>query len=295
MHRAILFFLAFVIPALGQDVRISEFMPVNTAGLQDEDLTPQPWIELWNTDPLARVILTNWRLSHNGTLWTFPAGTEIAPNGYLVVFADGKNRTTVTNPLHTNFSLSSTGGGPLQLIRSTGAVASSYTTYPAVPANVSYGQDPAEPAQVGIYTTPTPEDPNNYSGSGVSGKVLFSETSRSFTGSLSVTLSEATPTAGAVIRYTTNGTVPTSASTEYTGTPISITATTLLRARVFAPGKLPGETDVAGYLLVDGSTTNFQSTMPIVVMSNLNTPLSFTADPATDFLTTNVSDTGFAK
>ena len=291
--RVLILFLVMASGAFAQDVRITEFLPVNTAGLKDEDLTFQPWIEIWNTNTAAKVTLTSWKLVHGASQWTFPATMEIPPGEYLVVFADSKNRTVMTAPLHTNFTLSSTGGGPLQLVRADTTIASTFPTYPALAANVSYGRDGAEIAQIGSYTNPTPGGANNYSGIGVSGNVLISLSSRAFTGTLSVDLSQVVPVAGATIRYTTNGTVPVSTSPAFTtGTPIAVTGTTLLRARVFESGKLPGETEAAGYLLLDGTTSAFNTAAPIVVVSNFNVPLPFTADATTDVLTVpNLSTT----
>ena len=277
MLRALLVLLFFVSGAFAQDVRITEFLPVNTAGLKDEDATFQPWIEVWNTSTTAKVTLTGWKLVHGASQWTFPSGMEIAPTEYVVVFADSKNRTVMTAPLHTNFTLNAAGGGPLSLVRQDTTVASTFATYPALPANVSYGRDGTQITQIGSYTTPTPGGPNNYSGSGVSGKVLFSLGSRAFTGTLSVSLTQEAPVGGATIRYTTNGTVPISTSTAFT-IPINITTTTLLRARVFETGKLPGEPEGAGYLLLDGTTSGFNAAAPIVVVSTFGVTIPDTGD-----------------
>ncbi len=269
--RAVFFLLVSISCACAQvDVRISEFLPVNTTGLKDEDATVQPWIELWNASTTTKAMLTSWKLVHGASQWTFPSTMEIPPGEYLVVFADSKNRTVLTAPLHTNFTLDAAGGGPLSLVNNVGTTVSTFTTYPPLAANVSYGRDGAQITQIGRYTNPTPGDANNYSGSGVSGKVLISLSSRAFTGTLSVTLTQETPVAGAVIRYTTNGSVPMSvppsAATTFT-IPIPVSATTLLRARVFEPGKLPGETAGAGYLLLNGTTSGFNTAAPIVVVS----------------------------
>src|SRR5688572_27160538 len=115
MQRALLLLLALVYPAFAQDPRITEFLPVNTTGLQDQDGTFQPWIEIWNPNPSQSASLTGWRLEHGASQWTFPAGMIIPPRDYVVVFASGKNRTTLTAPLHTNFTLNAAGGGPLLL------------------------------------------------------------------------------------------------------------------------------------------------------------------------------------
>jgi hypothetical protein len=268
MLRSFLLLLLSLTCALAQDVRITEFLPVNTTGLQDEDGTPQGWIEVWNPNAAAKVPLTNWALIHEGTTWTFPAGFEIPPGEFVVVFASGKDRKVITQQLHTNFTLKAAGGGPLQLRRADTSIASTFATYPALAANVSYGRDLADNAQVGSYSTPTPEESNNYTGAGVAGKVLFSEPSRAFTGTLSVTLTEATPAVGATIRYTTNGTAPISSSLAYAGTPLVVNATSRLRARVFQTGRLPGEIETNGYLLLDGTTSGFNTAAPIVVVSN---------------------------
>ena len=280
MIRALLILLFIASSALAQDVRISEFLPVNTAGLKDEDATFQPWIEVWNKDTAVKATLTNWKLVHGAAQWTFPATMEIPPGAYLVVFADSKNRSVMTAPLHTNFTLNAAGGGPLSLVNSLGTTVSTFATYPALAANVSYGRDAAEIAQIGSYTTPSPGEANNYSGVGVSGKTSISLSSRAFTGTLSVSLAQVAPVAGATIRYTTNGTVPISTSTAYVATPIAVSATTLLRARVFETGKLPGETESAGYLLLDGTTSGFNTAAPIVVVSTFGAVVPDTGDQA---------------
>ena len=66
----------------------------------------------------------------------------------------------------------------------------------------------------------------------------FSLTEGVYTGAQNVTLSCAT--AGATIRYTTNGNDPTDASTPFiAGTPIAITSTTILKAKAFQAGMAP--------------------------------------------------------
>ena len=246
---------------------ITEILPVNSAGLKDEDGTFQPWIEIWNTDAVSKYSLSGYKLVHGATQWILPA-IEIMPDERLVIFASGKNRTTLTSSLHTNFTLSASGGA-LSFVQPSGTVESSFTAYPAQAANVSYGRDLAEPTLVGSYSSPTPGEPNNYTGTGVAGKLVPSLSSRAFAGSLSVNLALETVAAGAVMRYTTDGTVPVSTSPVYTGgSPIVISATTLLRARVFQTGKLPGETESMGYLLLDETTSGFNTAAPIVVVSN---------------------------
>ena len=75
----------------------------------------------------------------------------------------------------------------------------------------------------------------------------FNPASKSFNGSLSVTISDATP--GAAIYYTTDGTGPTEASTLYTG-PITVNSTTTINALASATGYLQSPVASATYTLL---------------------------------------------
>ena len=102
-------------------------------------LPPPDWIELHNTGG-ASVPLAGWHLTDtptNLTKWTFPA-TNLAPGGYLIVFASGKNRATNGAELHTNFQLNE-GGGYLALVAADGTTILSAFHYPEQRANVSFG------------------------------------------------------------------------------------------------------------------------------------------------------------
>ena len=85
-------------------VIISELMEKNRAVLRDEDGDFSDWIELHNISGKA-VSLDGWRISdESGDLgWAFPDVT-IEPDGYLLVFASGKDKSD--GELHTDFSLS---------------------------------------------------------------------------------------------------------------------------------------------------------------------------------------------
>ncbi len=291
MHRTALFchvLVLFVLAsfARAQDVRITEFQAINTTGITDEDGTPQPWIEIWNPSTTAGVSLSSWTLSNGTSTWTFPS-VEIMPDERMIVWASAKNRTVTTAPLHTNFTLP-TAGGTLTLARFGGGIASRFVAYPAQTANTSWGRDEWDAAtdatMTGRYSTPTAGERNNYSGAGAAGKVQFGLSSRSFTGTFSLTLAQVTPDASAVILYTIDGSAPTattSAGTVPTGTTLkyttALTATTtrVIRARVFRSGLLPGEIDTQGYLQLDSTTAGnppttpgFSSPMPIIVLSN---------------------------
>src|SRR6187551_1565347 len=90
-------------------VRINEFVANNSSGYRDEDLEFSDWIEIHNfgNQPVS---LAGWHLTDDEdelSKWTFPATTTIPANGYLIVHASSKNRTTPR--LHTNFGLNEEG------------------------------------------------------------------------------------------------------------------------------------------------------------------------------------------
>ena len=267
--------LAFGLGSAAHAQRLTEFLAINSTGIADEDGTRQPWVEIWNPSLTAVLTLTNYKLSNGTTSWVLPT-LQIMPDQRILVWASGKDRNLVTAPLHANFTLPTAAGSTLSLLNSTNVVVSTLANYPEQVADVSWGRDDSDtatnPTWVGPYASPTPGESNHkYGGGGVSGAVVFSETSRAYSGALSLTLSQALPEEGAVIRYTTNQTLPTAASTLYSA-PINFTATgpsTIVRARVFKTGKLPGPTATHGFLRLENNALTFNSAMPIVVISTL--------------------------
>ena len=108
---------------------------------------------------------------------------------------------------------------------------------------------------------PTPGAPNDPELGEPAGDVVFSRPSELFTAAtISVELSTASP--DAVIRYTTNGTAPTASSPVYSG-PLTISATTQVRARTYEPDMAPGE--IASETYINTATSLASSTLDIPV------------------------------
>ncbi len=261
--------------AAAQNVRLTEFMVQNTSGITDEDGTYQGWIEIWNPNSAAKADITGAKIDNGTEQWTFPA-FEIMPDERVLVWASGKNRIVSSAPLHTSFTLPSSGS--LILRRSDNSIMSRIN-YPEQEANVSYGRDEwdaaSTPTQVGKYTNPTPGERNNYSGPGVAGKVIITPGSSAFEGTRQVTITVDPPDPDTVIRFTTNGTPPTATSTIFPGA-YNVTTTLRVRARAYKAGLLPGEIETANFLQVKPATSpadhslNFSSAIPIIVISNFN-------------------------
>ncbi|MBN1171202.1 MAG: CotH kinase family protein [Micromonosporaceae bacterium] len=95
----------------------------------------------------------------------------------------------------------------------------------------------------------------------LTGDITFSVPSGTFSGQVSVGLSA--KVTGAQIRYTTNGAVPTSASTLYQGSPVVLTRTTQLRAQAFVNGAASGAMGTAMYVARSVTATH---DLPLLVM-----------------------------
>ena len=97
-------------PAALAELHITEFMVDNKKTIEDTDGDASDWIEIFNSGS-EPVNLEGYFLTDAAdalTMWSFPA-VEIAENGFLLVFASGKDRRDPEAELHTNFKLSSDG------------------------------------------------------------------------------------------------------------------------------------------------------------------------------------------
>jgi hypothetical protein len=248
-------------------VEISEFMASNTTNLTTANGLYEDWIEIHNNSGAA-VDLAGWYLSDNPAdlrKWQFPSTPATSPlpdNGYLIVFADDSANAVVLGQLHASFKLSA-GGEYLALIEPDGeTVAYQYNPkFPAQTANISYGIDPGTGAQA-YFATPTPGAAN---GQVIADAVQFSVASRTFSASFNLVLSVASP--ATTIRYTLDGSVPTASSTIYTS-PITINATTRVRARSFKSGLVDGPVRSETFLQLASDAVAFASEIPLVVIDN---------------------------
>ena len=129
------------------------------------------------------------------------------------------------------------------------------------------GAEP-KPPELGYFQIPSPGK-NNGSDSGLpSGPVLISQPGRGFTGNLTLSLS--TKSTQAQIRYTTNGSLPTEASSLYTGGIINLERSTLLRTRSFEDGLTAGPVSEAGYISLSTDAQNFSSNLPVIIMERFS-------------------------
>jgi len=144
MLRIILGGLILIMPlalsAQKDSLRINEFMALNQSVLLDKNGTYSDWIELFN--PTMEVVnLKGWSITDekgSPDKWIFPE-IEIAPGGYLLIFASNKDRSRPKNELHTNFKLNGSGEYLGLYDNSRHAISVFSPSFPAQQVDISYG------------------------------------------------------------------------------------------------------------------------------------------------------------
>ncbi|MCU0788435.1 MAG: CotH kinase family protein, partial [Verrucomicrobia bacterium] len=259
-------------------------MAVNDATLPTAQGFYEDWIEIHNNSGAA-VDLAGWYLTDDPAdlrKWQFPSTAATSPlpdGGYLLVFADNSEDAVIGTELHASFKLGS-GGEFLALVEPDGeTVAYQYNPeFPPQTADISYGID-AGTGLHAYFASPTPGSAN---GQAIADAVQFSVRSRTFTSPFNLVLSVASPATS--IRYTLDGSIPTSSSPLY-GSPIPISATTRVRARSFKSGLVNGPVVSETYLHLASDAAAFASEIPVVVIDNFGqgevpAPDSVTRQPA---------------
>jgi hypothetical protein len=249
---------------------INEFLASNISTNADvvdyDDFSD--WIELYNAEDFDADIGAYSLTDNPGnpSKWKFPAGSVIPAKGYLIVWADGYNDIPgqtrqrpyspydnfVTRYYHLNFKLDQAGefigffAPDLSLIDS--------VTFGYQLNDVSRGRQPDGSPNWLYFGEPTPAQPNataGIQGTQLAGTPVVSLESGFFSGSQIVAI-EAQPI-GAQIRYTLDGSNPTSQSPLYVGS-VPIAQTTVLRARVLEQDKLPGPIVTRTFFIDESST-----------------------------------------
>ena len=111
LRLALLLSAALTASSSRAEFGISEILADNSGTtLSDEDGFPADWIEIQNPDPAGASINGYYLTDDPNVLnkWMLPDVT-IGANGYLLVFATGKDRALAGSELHTNFALGAGG------------------------------------------------------------------------------------------------------------------------------------------------------------------------------------------
>jgi hypothetical protein len=253
---------------------ISEFLAANDQGLKDDDGDRLDWIEIFNPGR-EPVDLSNFGLTQDrqlATVWPLP-GVLLGAGEYQVIFASGKDRREAGGELHADFKLSKDGEflalmsiEPRQVVHSYG------TTYPSQQSDVSYGiASDWKPGEFledyeSFFLNPTPGSTNGEILFGFVEDVKISHEHGFMDAPFELTF--ATPTAGALIRYTVDGSKPTSEHGIVYGAPIHVEHTSVFRVAAFKDGHHPSDIETRTFLFLSDVLKQSPDEFPSVGFSS---------------------------
>jgi len=194
-------------------IKINEVQSSNTKTIKDPQFQEYgDWVELYNPGT-SSINIGGYYLTDDKDeprKWQIPTGTSIAAKGYLIVWADGKNLN-----LHANYKLGV--DGEKLLLYSNTMLFQDSVRYPVIETDFSFGRTVNGAGEWALLTAPTPGTSNvSTVVKGLAPKPNFNIQGGFYNSNQSITLTS--PLAGAVIRYTTDGSEPTASSPIYSGT-----------------------------------------------------------------------------
>lgn len=244
---------------LSSQLKINEYMASNSSINQDPDFQSYAdWVEIFNAGSSA-INLKGYYLTDNISLpvkWQVPNDAIIDAGGFLIIWCDGEN-----SGLHTGFKLSAD-GEEIGLFSPT-LVLLDTLHFSAQKTDISSGRSINGAGIWGSYLQPTPGTSNanaQFFSDYAKNSPVFSITGGIYDSPFNLSLS--TPLGGA-IRYTLDGSEPDENSTLFSSE-LEISANTIIRARVFKDGMIPGPVITHSYFL-EGDLKNRK--LPVVSIS----------------------------
>jgi len=247
--------ILFMAPSSFSQIYINEFLASNVTVNSDPEYgSNSDWVELYNAGATA-VDLNGYYLTDDAKTpgkWQISQSVFIPSKGYLLIWADGK-----ATGLHTSFKMSAS-GEHLGLYNPSLVLVDSLS-YGVQNIDISYGRTTDGGATWSFFQTPTPGAKNvstAYTGK-TSNFPRFVQKGGLYQSGLNV---EMLNDLGGTMRYTVDGSDPTATSTIFSSA-ILVTKTTIIRARVFKNGEIPGPIVTQSYFINEGSVGQ---KMPVV-------------------------------
>lgn len=282
LFTAVILLAMTTMPANAQQhLIINELMQSNVECLFDDQTKefPDSWVELYNPTSEA-ISLGSYKIgtkNKENKAWQLPT-QDVPAGGYVVIYCDKEGLED--NRLHTDFRLESGDGCVVYLFdKNTKEIVDSLPYINDKPLckmpapDVAFGRAEDGGGAWGYQATPTPGASNcNKLCTDLLGAPVFSHKGRVDNTAFNLTLSlpQGAP-AGTVICYTTNGRepkgkfeitdgleprfVPTDSSMLYNNTPIDITTTKVVRAKLFCYGWLSPVSTAQSYIFHPRSMT----------------------------------------
>ncbi|MBN1927631.1 MAG: CotH kinase family protein, partial [Prolixibacteraceae bacterium] len=233
-------------------------MASNTGAVTDTDYNESAdWLEIYNGGETT-VSLKGYYITDNFSdpfKWQITVNAQVPAEGFLVIWADGMN-----TGLHTIFKLSAD-GEELALVSPAGDIVDSIRFEGQEP-NISMGREYDGIATWVYFTDPTPGTVNRGKSFDdiVKSKPDFSVTGGIYHSPVSLDLKSIY---GGTVRYTLDGTEPDEGSI-LANSPIAINQNTVVRARIFKTGEMPGPVVTHTYFI---DPSNEIGTLPVVCIS----------------------------
>ena len=230
---------------------INEVMQSNIDCLMDNlNEFPDSWVELCNVGTATRVV-SGYSIGEHPdgrNAYALPT-TSLAAGGYQLVYCD-KEETG----WHTSFRLDTGKNASLYLFDAEGNAVDSVIIAKKQPSpNIAYGRETDGSAAWGYQLTPTPGEANcGRLCDTVLGEPIFSIPGQVLTSSRNLSLTLSLPPGcpeGTEIRYTTDGSEPTAASTLYSSE-IHMSSTRVIRAKLFKEGCLSPRSTTQSYVFL---------------------------------------------
>jgi CotH kinase protein/Lamin Tail Domain/Chitobiase/beta-hexosaminidase C-terminal domain/Secretion system C-terminal sorting domain len=212
------------------------------------------WIEIHNTGT-SPVDLSGYHLSDSPsapTRWSFPSGTILNADGYLIVWCDKRSVG-----LHTNFAIEPR-GDEIVLALPSGEIIDQ-VVYPNQYFNISYARHSGE-SNWNYSESPTPATTNIVGhATTLLADVEFGLPSGRYATGISLNMMHSQ--ANSEIRYTTDGSEPNRQSTLFINS-IAIAQTHVVKAKAFHADYLPSQTASVTYFI-----NEHDFTLPVVSLS----------------------------
>lgn len=266
-------------------IKINEYSCANFT-INDNFGNPEDWIELYNPTS-APVNLSGYYLSdavNKPAKWQFGTGVSIPANGFLRIWASGRNINSGAN-LHTNFKLTQTKPEVIILRDASLNIVDSIVLRPTQ-KNHSYGRTTDGANTWSVFDTPTPNVSNNTSTpKSYCPRPVMSFTPGFYSSPINVAI---TVPNGYTVHYTTNGATPNTSDPVYSS-PINISATTVLRARSFSnnPNELPSFVESNTYFINVSHTVAVVSIFGDQVQNLLNGNSSLEPETGLEYFDVN--------
>jgi len=250
-----------IVQPLGAQLFINEFMASNSQTVADANGEYDDWIELYNAADFD-INLKGYYLTDDFSepkKWAFPP-VVIAAKDYLLIWADNDPGQS---GLHTNFKLSKN-GEQIAIYDSIACVDS--ITFGVQSTDVSFGRE-SDGASHWVFfaapeNPPSPEAANVYTAVKLLAAPIFTPDEGFYSGTVTVAISTNEP--GAVIYYTTDGSIPTQAATQY-NQPLTFSVPTTIRA--VAHKKTSDGNDLVSDVVTKCYLVNIDHRLPLMAVA----------------------------